>query len=37
MNNEKITPQEIIELIKRLPDSDSHIHQLEGKECITTE
>lgn len=34
---EKVTPSEIIELVKRLPDSESHIYEWEGKQCITQE
>lgn len=33
----KITANEIIELVKSLPDSDKHIHQFDWKQCITTE
>ena len=32
-----VTPREIIELVRRLPDSESHIHEWNGKQCITTE
>ncbi len=33
----RVTPTEIIELIKKLPDVDSHIYEWEGKQCITQE
>ena len=33
----RITAQEIIDLVKRLPDSDSHIYEEDGKICITQE
>jgi len=34
---ERVTPKEIIELVRRLPDAESHIHEWEGKQCITQE
>ena len=33
----KITPKEIIELIKSLPDSDSHIFENNGEVIVTNE
>lgn len=33
----KITPNEIIELVKRLPDSEKHIYESDGIHVITTE
>ena len=33
----EVTANEIIELVKRLPNADSHIHEWAGKQCITTE
>ena len=34
---QKVTAKEIIELVRRLPEAESHIHELEGKQCITQE
>lgn len=34
---EKITPQEIIDLVKRLPNSDQHIFEFQGLQNITDE
>jgi len=33
----KVTAKEIIELVRRLPDAESHIHEWDGKQCITQE
>lgn len=35
----RVTPNEVLELINRLPDSDSHIHicPIDGKHCVTNE
>lgn len=33
----KITAKEIIELVRRLPDSEYHIHKENGKQYITQE
>ena len=32
-----VTPNEIIELVKRLPGAEHHIHVWKGKQCITDE
>ena len=36
---EKVTPKQILELINRLPDAESHIHIccIDGKHCVTNE
>jgi len=34
---EKITPKQILELIRKLPDSESHIHVFQSEFCVTTE
>lgn len=34
---QKVTPKEIIELVRRLPDAESHIYEWNGKQCITQE
>lgn len=36
---EKVTPKQILELIKKLPDAESHIHIccIDGKHCVTNE
>lgn len=31
------TPEKLLELIRSLPDSESHIHIWEGVHCVTTE
>ena len=35
----KVVPTEMLELIKRLPDSNSHIHicSIDGQHCVTNE
>jgi hypothetical protein len=33
----KVTAKEIIELVRRLPDAESHIHEWNGKQYITQE
>jgi len=35
----KVTPKEILDLIKKLPFADSHIHicPIDGKHCVTNE
>ena len=33
----RVTPQQIIELVSSLPDSELHIHAWKGKQCITSE
>jgi hypothetical protein len=34
---EKVTPKQILELIRKLPDSESHIHIFQSEFCVTTE
>ena len=34
---QRVTPKEIIELVRRLPDAESHIHEWNVKQCITQE
>ena len=36
---EKVTPKQLLDLIKSLPDADSHIHIccIDGKHCVTNE
>jgi hypothetical protein len=34
---QKVTPKEIIELVSRLPNAESHIDEWNGKQCITQE
>lgn len=33
----KVKANEIIELVRRLPDAENHIHEWDGKQCITNE
>jgi len=33
----KVTPEEIIDLVRRLPDADLHIHSEKGSPSITNE
>ena len=33
----RVTPQQIIELVEKLPDADQHIHFEDGKHYITQE
>ena len=34
---QRVTPKEIIELVRRLSDAESYIHKWNGKQCITQE
>ncbi len=34
---QRVTPKEIIELVRRLSDAESHIYEWNGKKCITQE
>lgn len=33
----RVTAKEIIELVRSLPDAENHIHEWDGKQCITQE
>ena len=34
---QRVIPKEIIELVRRLSDAESHIYEWNGKQCITQE